>query len=163
MGLGKAAVPPVTPAISTSARSGVSFLGLRARSLFSLASVTTQTPARRGVMDGLGPRALSSSHPLAAVHGMVASHLVTNMVTRKMAAAEAVLPVSFCADLFPDYFRVQTGFFFFCNVCYANLNPLSKFRCCFLGWGVAWWLDAYPACLRKTAFHFHYCQTIQTI
>lgn len=79
--------------------------------------MTTQTPAHRGVMDGLGPRALSSSHPLAAVHGMVASHLVTNMVTRRMAAAEAVLPVS-CADLFPDYFRVQIDFFFLeCLLC----------------------------------------------
>lgn len=34
-------------------------------------------PARCSLTDGLGPGALSSSCPLAAVHGTVASHLVT--------------------------------------------------------------------------------------
>lgn len=83
-------------------------------------------------MDGLGPRTLSSSYPLAAVHGMVASHLVTNMVTRRMAAAEAVLPDS-CADLFPDYFRVQTDFFFFSGMFAMQISTLC------LNSGAAFW------------------------
>lgn len=58
--------------------------------------MTTQTPARCSVTDGLGPRALSSSCPLAAVHGMVASYLVTDMVTRGMAAAEACPRLLLC-------------------------------------------------------------------
>lgn len=109
VGLGKGKVPRLNcsaarnlkPASSTSAHSrvsprGVPFLNLHAHSCFSLASVATQTPTHHSVTDGLGPRGLASSRPLAVDAVLMEwwpSVLPTSMMTR-MTAAEAMLPVS---------------------------------------------------------------------
>lgn len=66
-----------------------------------------------------------------------------------MAATEAVLPVS-CADLFSDYFRVQTDFFFW-NVCYQVL--LSGLGCSLM----VRCLPSKSKSKEDSGFHFHYC------